>query len=148
MPIHVEVVSQERKLFEEEQADSILVPGSEGQLGILPNHSPLITTMTFGELIVRKGDAEEVFAIYGGVVEVRPTKVVVLADAAEFAGEINEEEARAARERALNALQNLEEEREDYEVLAQQLRRAELSINVSRKNQNRSSVGIRVIRED
>ena len=147
MPIQVEVVSQERKLFEEAEADIVLVPGSEGQLGILPNHSPLITTMSFGELIVRKGNREESFAIYGGVVEVRPDKVMVLADSAEFTDEISVREAEEARERILKLMQDGVPP-DDEAFVAQQLKRAELAVNISRRNQGKSSVGIRVMKDD
>lgn len=148
MPIHVEVVSQEQKLFEETRADMVIVPGVEGMLGILPNHTPLITTMGYGELIVRKGAAEEHFAIYGGVVEVRPDKVVVLADAADFADTISIREAEEARERALKTLREGPPP-EDQAFIAAELKRAELAINISRKAQSRGGrVGIRVITED
>ncbi len=58
MPIHVEIVTQERKVFEEREADMVIVPGSEGEMGVLPHHAPVLTTMGFGELVVRKGNKE------------------------------------------------------------------------------------------
>src|SRR5688572_10626905 len=148
MPIHVEVVSQEKLLFEEPAADIVIVPGSEGVMGILPNHTPLITTMAMGELIIRKGSAEEHFAIYGGVVEVRPDKVMVLADAADFADAISIREAEEARERVLRLLeQGVPPEEQAF--IAQELRRAELAINISRKNQGgQGRVGIRVVQQE
>lgn len=146
MPLHVEVVTQERKLFEDKAVDMVIVPGSDGVLGILPNHTPLLTTMKFGELRIRKGRAEESFAIYGGVVEVRPTKVTVLADAADFSANISLEEAEAARERAQQLL--AEGIPEDQRArLLHELRRAELAINIARKT--RSSAGsVRIVTED
>jgi len=72
MTIHVEVITQEGRLFEEQAADMVIVPGSEGEMGVLPHHAPVLTTMGFGELRVRKGNAEESFVIYGGVVDIRP----------------------------------------------------------------------------
>ena len=83
MPLHVEVVTQEKKVFEEREADMVVIPGSEGEMGVLPHHAAVLTTMGFGELIIRKGSREERFVIYGGVVDVRPDKVVVLAYMAE-----------------------------------------------------------------
>ncbi len=62
----------------------VLVPGSEGEMGILPHHAPVLTTLAYGELVVRKGRAEESFVIFGGVVDIRPDRVIVLADLAEF----------------------------------------------------------------
>ncbi|NJL95651.1 MAG: ATP synthase F1 subunit epsilon [Anaerolineae bacterium] len=147
MPVHVEVVSQEEKLFEEKAADIVLVPGSEGMLGILPNHTPLITTMAYGELVIRKGAAEERFAIYGGVLEVRPDKVMVLADAADFADRINLQEAEEARARIQKLLaEGVPPDEEAF--IAAELKRAELAINISRRTQSRAgSMGIRVVRE-
>ena len=148
MPIHVEVVSQERKLFEEPAADMVIIPGSEGVLGVLPHHTPLITTMNYGELIIRKGAAEEYFAIYGGVVEVRPDKVVVLADAADFADAINLREMEEARERIKKVMAEGVPP-EDQEFVAHELKRAELAINLSRKTQSRAGqIRIRVVDSD
>lgn len=146
MPIHVEVVSQEKLLFDEPQADMVSIPGSEGTLGILPNHTPLLTTMKFGELIVRKGNAEEVFAIYGGVAEVRPDKVVILADAADFASDISLREVEEARERARRLLAEGVPEHE-VRIVSDELRRAELALTIKRKSEGRGRMGIRVVRE-
>src|SRR5688572_13089650 len=100
MPIYVEVVTQEKKIFEEREADMVVVPGAEGEMGILPHHAPILTTLSFGELIVRKANAEERFVIYGGVVDVRPDKVVVLADMAESSFDLDAQKIDEARERA------------------------------------------------
>lgn len=148
MPLHVEVVTQERKLFEDPAVDFVLAPGSEGMLGILPNHTPLLTTLALGELTIRKGNAEEVFAIYGGVLEVRPDKVVVLADAADFADEISIQDAEEARERVLKLMEEGVPP-EEHELVAAQLRRAELALNVVRKTQSRAgNVRIRVVQQE
>ena len=146
MTIHVEVVTQERKVFEELEADIIVLPGSEGEMGVLPRHAPLLTTMGYGELIVRKGPAEERFAIYGGVVDVRPDKVVVLADLAESSFTLDIRAIEAARERAAQMLREgvpVDQNREA--TLA--LRRAELGARIHRRIQNRGSV-IRIIEQD
>ncbi|GIK66266.1 MAG: ATP synthase epsilon chain [Chloroflexota bacterium] len=143
MPIHVEVVSQERKLFDEPNADMVIVPGVEGVLGILPRHTPLLTTMAFGELRIKKGGAEESFIIYGGVVEVRPDKVVVLADAADFTADVNLAEIEAARERARKVLDEGPPP-EEHAHYAAELRRAELAINVARKTRSRAG-GVRIV---
>ncbi len=143
MPIHVEVVTQEKKLFEEKEADMVVIPGVEGVLGVLPRHTPLLTTMTLGELRIKKGNAEESFAIYGGVVEIRPDKVVIMADEADFAANISLEEAEEARARASQILAEGPPP-EEHSLLVAELRRAELAINVARKT--RSGAGsIRII---
>ena len=103
MPIHIELVTQEAKVFEEQNADIVIVPAVEGEMGVLPNHAPVLTTLSFGELVVRKGEAEERFAIFGGVVDVRPDKVVVLADSGRiFLRARSRESARGARECSLD----------------------------------------------
>lgn len=99
MPIRCEIVSQDRKVFEG-NADIVLVPGVEGEMGILPNHAPLLSTLQFGLLTVRYQGEEQVFTIAGGIVEVQPDQVTVLADAAENVKEIDVQRAREARQRA------------------------------------------------
>lgn len=132
MPLHVELVTQERKVFDEPNADIVILPGVEGEMGILPRHAPMLTTLGFGEMVVRRGSAEERFAIYGGVVDVRPDKVVVLADTAESSFAINSEKAEAARARAAQTLaQGLPPEQNRAAAL--ELRRAELALKLSRR---------------
>jgi F-type H+-transporting ATPase subunit epsilon len=81
-------------------ADMVLLPGSEGEMGILPNHAPLLTTLKFGVIKVRAQGQEEFFTVAGGVAEVQPDIVTVLADAAENVEEIDVARAEAARKRA------------------------------------------------
>lgn len=99
MPIRCEIVSQDRMVFQGD-ADMVLVPGVLGEMGILPNHAPLLSTLKFGILKVRYQGKEEVFTIAGGVVEVQPHIVTVLADAAENVLEIDVARAEASRRRA------------------------------------------------
>lgn len=146
MPIHVEVVTQEKKVFEEREADIVVVPGSEGEMGILPRHAPVLTTMGFGELVVRKGNREERFVIYGGVVDVRPDKVVVLADLAESSYELDEQRIESARQRAQQLLEKGVPEAENR-VAALELRRAELALKVRSKIRSRGSV-LRIVEDN
>lgn len=144
MPIHVEIVTQERKVFEERAADMVVVPGAEGVMGILPHHAPVLTTMGYGELIVRKGNAEESFVIYGGVVDVRPDKVVVLADLAESSFELDEQKIEAARERAAKlAVEGVPSPQNRAAAL--ELRRAELALKVRAKIRSRGSSVLRIV---
>jgi F-type H+-transporting ATPase subunit epsilon len=148
MPIHVELVTQERKVFEEKEADMIILPASEGEMGILPNHAPVLTTLGFGEMVVRKGNAEERFAIYGGVVDVRPDKVVVLADTAESSFRIDAEKAEAARQRAAQLLEKGVPGEVNHNA-AMELRRAELALRLSRRVGAGSSAGkVRILEDD
>lgn len=138
MPIQVEIITQERKVYEGE-VDIVVAPGVEGEMGILPNHSPLITTLAFGELKVRQGDVETHFAIGGGVLEVRPDKVIVLADAAEAAEEIDLERAEAARERAERImLEGPPADADAYAQLENALRMSQLRLQVARRRQQKA----------
>ena len=87
MPLHLEIVTPERLAYEGD-VDAVVCPGIEGELGILPHHAPLLTTLGFGELRIRTGGQEESFAIAGGFLQVRPDKVVVMAETADLASEI------------------------------------------------------------
>lgn len=146
MPIHVELVTQEKKVFDEPNADIVMVPAVEGEMGVLPNHAPVLTTLTFGELVVRKGGAEERFAIYGGVVDVRPDKVVVLADLAESSYALDLERAQEARDEARQALDAAPSEAENREAMMA-LRRANLAVRISQKIRSRGS-GLRILDEE
>lgn len=99
MPLKIDIVTAEGAVLSDE-VDLVLAPGVEGQLGILPHHTPLMTMLAPGELVLRKGGEETYLSITGGFLEVRPDRVVVLADAAERAEEIDLARAEEARRRA------------------------------------------------
>ena len=103
MPLLLEIVTPERLAYSD-TVDAVTLPGSEGELGVLPHHAPLVSTLGLGELRIRKGNAEESFAIAGGFLQVLPDRVVVMAETADMASEIDlgkAEEARRAAEHAL-----------------------------------------------
>ena len=104
MPLHLEIVTPE-KLAYQDDVDSVQLPGSEGELGVLPHHAPLITTLGAGELRLRKGNDEESFAIVGGFLQILPDKVVVMAETADMASEIDLEKAQEARRNAEQMLE-------------------------------------------
>ncbi len=99
MPLQLEIVSPERRAYADE-VDMVIVPGADGELGILPHHTQLISALGIGELRIKKGGTEQILLISGGFVEVRPDKVVVMADLAEHSDEIDEQRAVEARKRA------------------------------------------------
>ena len=101
--IKLDVVTAERVVFSDE-VDVIVAPGIEGQLGILSHHTPLMTMLKPGELLVRKDEQEFSLVITGGFLEVRPSRVIVLADAAERVEEIDVARAEEARRRAQERL--------------------------------------------
>ncbi|RPI57261.1 MAG: F0F1 ATP synthase subunit epsilon [Lysobacterales bacterium] len=104
MAIHVNIVSAEGAIFEGE-ADMVFAPAKAGEVGIAPRHAPLITTLKPGSVRVQSGETEKLFYVTGGILEVQPYLVTVLADSALHADQLDEAEALAARERARELLQ-------------------------------------------
>ncbi|HEX3630509.1 MAG TPA: F0F1 ATP synthase subunit epsilon [Candidatus Dormibacteraeota bacterium] len=102
--LHVDIVTVEGRRFEGD-ADFVVAPGSEGELGILPQHIPLLTFLRPGAVKVRTDGDEQFFFVSGGFLEVRPDQVTVLADSAERADDIDESRAEEARRRAQESLQ-------------------------------------------
>src|SRR4029078_4576648 len=105
MTLHLEIVTPERLAYEDD-VDMVLVPGAEGELGILPHHTPLVSLLGVGELKIRKGGEEESFAIAGGLLQVPPDKLVVMAETADLASELDLEKAQEARREAERALES------------------------------------------
>ena len=99
MPLRLEILTPERAVYDDD-VDMVIAPGSEGYLGILPHHAPLLTALGRGEFRVKKGGVEEVLAVFGGFMDVRGDRVTVLTDVAEQADEIDEAQAQAARDAA------------------------------------------------
>ncbi|MDQ3871523.1 MAG: F0F1 ATP synthase subunit epsilon [Chloroflexota bacterium] len=136
MPLLLEIVTPERLAFSEE-VDSVNCPGIDGELGILPHHAPLITTLGLGELRIRKGANEEYFAIAGGFLQVRPDKVVVMAETADMASEIDLQKAEEARREAERALEEGVAEPADLSRARAALQRALLRIQVAERRRHR-----------
>ena len=133
MPIRCEIVSQDRMVFEGD-ADIIVVPGVNGEMGILPHHAPLLSTLGFGILKVRSQGIEEVFAISGGVIEVQPNIVTVLADAAENVMEIDISRAEEARRRAEKILKEGPPiDADAYDAIERQLRKSNLRLQAAQR---------------
>ncbi len=99
MSIRCEIISQDRIVYQGE-ADMVVLPGADGEMGILPHHSPLLTTLKYGIIKVRSKGRENFFTVAGGVAEVQPDTVSILADAAENVEEIDTARAESARKRA------------------------------------------------
>ena len=137
MPLHLEIVTPERQVFSD-TVDSVQVPGSEGELGVLPNHAPLVSTLGVGELRFRKDGAEESFAIVGGFLQVRPDKVVVLAETADMSSEIDLEKAQEARREAERALESGYREGADLAAARAALQQALLRIRVAERRHRES----------
>lgn len=149
MPIQCEILTQERQLYRGD-VDIVVLPGIEGVMGVLPNHSPLLTVLGFGEVICRTGGQEEFFAIGGGFAEIQPDHVIILADSAEQAEEIDIERAEQARARAEKAMaEGVPEDPMRYAQIEAELRRAQIRIDVSRRRAGgRRRRGMEELRRD
>jgi len=133
MPIRVEIVSQDRMVFEGD-ADIVIVPGEHGEMGILPNHAPLLSTLQFGILKVRLRGEEEDFAISGGIIEIQPDIITVLADSAENVEEIDVARAEAAKSRVEEYLEKEPPPDTDtYLAMEEALKRSNLRLEAVRK---------------
>ncbi|MFZ5855890.1 MAG: ATP synthase F1 subunit epsilon [Chloroflexota bacterium] len=133
MTIRCEIVSQDRMVFEGD-VDIVVLPGSAGEMGILPHHAPLLTTLKYGFIKVRKQGNEEIFAVSGGVAEVQPDIVTVLADAAENIEEIDVTRAEQARQRAQEVLaKGVPQDTDAYLAIEAALRRSNLRLEAVKR---------------
>ena len=129
--LKLEIVTAERQTFSGE-VNAVIAPGVEGQLGILPHHAPLMTMLHPGELIIKKDGEEFYLAITGGFLEVRPDKVVILADSCEHCEEIDVVRAEAAKKRAEERLKSYSPEI-DHARAEAAMRRALIRLKVAGK---------------
>lgn len=133
MPIRCEIVSQDKMVYQGD-VDIVILPGVDGEMGILPNHAPLLSTLKFGFLKVRARGEEQVFTVSGGVVEVQPDIVTILADAAENVEEIDVARAEAARKSAEEFLKSGPPPDTDaYLAMEAALRRSNLRLEAARR---------------
>ncbi len=139
MPIRCEIVSQDRPVFSG-NVDMVVLPGAAGVMGILPNHSPVLSTLKFGVITVRSKGNEQHFTVAGGVVEVEPDQVTVLADAAENVEEIDVERAEAAKKRAEELLRSgIPQDTDTYLSLQASLRKSTLRLDAVRRYKTRQN---------
>ena len=132
MPLLLEIVTPERLAYSD-TVDSVQLPGVEGELGVLPHHAPLVSMLGVGELRIRKSGAEESFAIVGGFLQVRPDRVVVMAETADLASEIDLEKAQEARREAERALEGAATDEVNLASARAQLQQALLRIRVAER---------------
>ncbi len=134
MPMQLQIITAEREVFSGE-VDALVAPGVAGQLGILPNHAPLMTVLQPGELLVRADGDESYLALSGGYLEVLGNQVIVLADAAEDVDEIDEARAQEALARAQERIASRESDIELEQAVAS-LRRAQVRVTVARRRRS------------
>ena len=129
----LEIVAPSRQVVRSERVDEVIAPGSEGEFGVLPGHTPFLTTLKVGMLSYREGTDWHHLAVEWGYAEVGPDRVVILAEGADRASEIDISEARLAKERAEKTLSE-KLEQQDYEKARIELMRAMIRIQVAEKH--------------
>lgn len=134
--IKFKIVTPERVVYESE-IDQATLPTAQGQITILPNHISLLGVLKPGELMIKKGKEEIALAVSGGMIEVAKNKVVVLADTAEHAHEIDEQRAKEAKDRALKLMKEKNREEVDYTGLAIQMEKELARLKVARRHKGR-----------
>ncbi len=134
--IKLDIVTAERVVYSGD-VDEIVAPGVSGQLGILPHHTPLMTILQAGELVAKNSGRDEIMAISGGFLEVRPDRVIILADAAERAEEIDMARAATAKQRAEERLRDRKAIGLDQAAAEAALKRALARLSVAEKIQQR-----------
>ena len=140
--IRFQITTPERTVFQDE-IESVSLPTAMGQITVLVNHIPLVASLEPGELIIRKDGQEINMAVAGGLVEVRDNNhVVVLADTAEHAAEIDEQRAEEARKRAEELLKEKMGDAKEYAAVAAKLQRELARLKVARKHSNRKGIKI------
>lgn len=138
--INFQLVTPEKTVLKEE-LDSLSCPTTLGEITILPNHIPLVATLTAGELVAKSGGQEHFIAVTGGFIEVRPNnEVVALADAAEHHYEIDVAKTEEAVKRAQTAMKETKMSSEEYAKVAATLQQGLTRLNIARKHQHRRNV--------
>ncbi len=138
--VKLDVVSAEGVVFSED-VDVVVAPGVEGQLGILPHHAPLMTMLQPGELLIRKGAVDLYLAITGGFLEVRPDRIIILADAAERAEDIDVSRAEEAKRRAEERLHEQKDTGIDMSGAEAAMRRALVRLKAVERRKKRRREG-------
>ena len=129
----LEIVAPSRQVVRSEHVDEVIAPGSEGEFGVLPGHTPFLATLKVGMLSYREGAEWHHLAVEWGYAEVGPDRVVVLAEGADRAADIDLSEARIEKDRAERLLSEKLSEK-DYEKARIDLMRAMIRIQVAEKH--------------
>jgi len=133
MTINCEIVSQDRLVYSGE-VDMVVIPGAAGEMGILPHHAPVLTSLNYGVITVKVSGKEEHFTVAGGIAEVLPTQVTILADAAENVEEIDVDRAMKAKQRAEESLKQTKATDIDrYMRVTSALKRSNLRLQAAQK---------------
>ncbi len=132
------IITPERLVFEED-IDQVTLPTKEGEITILPHHIPLVGIIQPGEIFIKKGNQDISLAVSGGMLQVRPDEIIILADSAERVEEIIEERAEQARARALAILEEKRHDINQYAQLAGKIEKETARLRVARKHRKQHS---------
>lgn len=137
--MYLEVITPEKTILKED-VDEVLVPTQQGQIGILPHHTNLVTELVHGEMIIKTKGKEHILAVTGGFLEVKDGKVTILADYAVHAEDIDVEKALSAQKRAEEVLKKKKEEisEKDFVIAQGELRRSLLELHIANRRRRKS----------
>lgn len=138
MTFYLEIITPEKVVFKDD-VDELIVPTTTGEVGIMPNHVPLLSQISLGELIIREGQKEHALAISGGFLDVANNQVTILADYAIRSEEIEIAKAQEAQKRAQKAMEEKVSER-DFAQAEAQLRRSLLELKVAQRRRKSAPI--------
>jgi len=137
--LKLKIVTPEKMLLEEEVVQ-VSVSTALGQITVLPNHLPMVSQLAPGEIVVKRdGHTEDLMAVSGGLLEVLPDQVVILADTAERAQDIDEARAETARQQAEEILKTKVSDAEQFAFFTAKIEKELARLRVARKNKNRKT---------
>lgn len=134
--LNFEITTPEKVVYSD-QVDEVVLPTPQGEIGILPNHIPLVSLLASGELRIKKGNEIVYMAVSGGFIEVKPDKVVVLADMAEQAEEIDEQKAEAARKAAESLIKEKRVDAAEFAALSAKIEKELARLKVARRRRRK-----------
>ena len=137
--IHLRIATLEKVVFDG-PVNSITLPAEAGEIGILPDHAPLITPLVLGEITARKNGEDFYMAVSSGMAEIQPHRVIVLADQAERAEEIDEKLAEEAREKAEVVMREKRNDAKEFTAAEAELQQAILRLKVAKKHRSKRGV--------
>lgn len=141
--INFEITTPEKVVYSD-QIDEVVLPTPNGEIGILANHIPLVSLLSAGEIRVKKGDEVTYMAVSGGFIEVRPDKVVVLADTAEQAEEIDEAKAEEARKKAQELSKEKRADAREFAALSAKIEKELARLKVAKRRRRRKEPPIQI----
>ena len=131
MKLKLQILTSEKEVFNA-QVDEVIVPTTAGVIGILPQHTPLVSQIAPGEIVIKNNDKSEVMAVFGGFIEVSKNNVAVLADYAARVEDIELAKAQEAKERAEKLMQEKLSQK-DFIIAEAELQKALMQLRIANK---------------